>query len=273
MPDTRQTAPPPPAWEPSRLPDGGLNTSRPSTARIYDHLLGGKDNFAADREAADELVATAPEVVALAVANRYFAARAAAYCATAVDQIIDLGPGLPTPPTVAGAARQVHPDISVIGVDNDPVVLAHGAALAHGARLIAGDITQPEELVRDLHPYCDFTRPVALIAAAVLHFVPGHPASLLRIWREVLAPGSLLVVSHVTGDGVPSETADKVRKVYERSAAPAVFRTEQEIAAMFAGLELVSPGLVDVQRWRPDGIARPVAGMRLLGGVGRVTRP
>jgi SAM-dependent methyltransferase len=250
-----------------------LDAARPSTSRIHNYLLGGKDHYAADREAAQRILKVLPGAGRLTRANRAFGLRAARFCAAEVNQIIVLGPGIPAEPNVDEVAREANPAVTVVGVDIDPIVLAHSRALRPEAHFIWGDVRAPERIIHDLGPFIDFGRPVALMATTLLQFIPGDPRLVLRAFRERMAPGSLLVISHGTREGAAPETLKAFQAVYAEASTPAVFRTVGAISAMFDGLELASPGLVDVQEWRPGGIAEPVPGIRMLGGVGRVPGP
>lgn len=233
-----------------------LGPNYPSPARVYDALLGGKDNFAADREAAASLAEKAPEVYAAVRANRAFLARAVRLCADAgVRQFVDLGSGLPTSPNVHEVARQVHPDARVVYVDNDPVVAAHGRALnaAEKTTVVLADLRTPETIVghAGLRHLIDFTQPVAVLAVAVLHFVDDRDsAAVVSRFRQVMAAGSYLVVSH--GSPGTRTDVDDAAESYAKTTAPIWVRTPQQIAAYFTSTELVEPGLVPVQDWRPE---------------------
>lgn len=263
-----------------RWPVRGLDIDTPAAARIYDYLLGGKDNYAADRAAADAVLAVLPSARGMALANRRFAARAAAYCAgLGIDQFVDVGTGLPTStpaaPSVAAAVHAVRPAALVVGVDNDPVVLAHDRALPGLGEVVAGDVRDPGELLAKLAKAgLDFGRPIAVVMAALLHFVTPEqdPAGIVAAFTSRLAGGSRVVMSHGCRDGGAADPAviAALEKIYESASSPAVPRTEAEIAALFDGLTLADPGLVEVQRWRPDRPEAPTPGVRLLGGVGRV---
>ena len=246
-----------------RTDDIGLDLRRSSPARVYDALLGGKDNFAADREAAARLAERAPEVYEAARANRAFLARAVRFCAeVGIRQFVDLGSGLPTSPNVHEVAREVHPDARVVYVDHDPVVAAHGRALnaADKTAVVQADLRDPETILRNvgLWALVDFTQPVAVLAVAVLHFLDDRDSvAVLSRFRQVMAAGSYLVISH--GSPGTRKDVDAAADTYRRTTAPIWVRTPEEIAAYLTGYELVEPGLVPVQHWRPDltSIGRP----------------
>ena len=250
-----------------------IGTTRPSPARVYDALLGGKDNFAADREAAQRLVDRAPETTTGLRANRAFLTRAVRFVAEQdVHQFIDLGSGLPTSPNVHEVARQVHWDTAVVYVDNDPVVAAHGRALnAIGpAKVVQADLNDPDEIIREC-PLIDFARPVGLLAAAVLHFLDdASVVSLLGAFRPLLASGSYLVISH--GSPGTRDDADYVLEDYNQTVTTLWPRSLQQITDMFNGYELVEPGVVPVQRWRSVAAVgdSAVAKWEMLAGVARV---
>jgi hypothetical protein len=250
--------------------------SIPNPARIYDYLLGGKDNFPADREAAERVIAAYPETRVLARANRRFLTRAVWFLADqGIRQYIDLGTGLPTPPNVHQVARQVRPDARVVYVDNDPVVTCHSRDLCtndDGVTAIDGDIRDPQAILADpeLRALIDLSKPVAILCVSVLHFIRDDesPREIVAALRWRMAPGSYLVISHAATDGADKRVLAEIRDVYEEATAPAVPRTAADIAGFFAGLNLIEPGLVHVSRWRPAERARATK-IRILGGVGR----
>jgi hypothetical protein len=183
--------------------------SRPNIARIYDYLLGGKDNFEVDREVALHLAEVQPLVVAGVRANRAFVRRAVTFLAElGIAQFIDLGSGLPTEDNVHEVARRVNSDARVVYVDSDPIVLVHGRALLEDNRrtiVVEGDIREPERILADrqVRGLIDLEQPIAVLCAAILHFVgdDADPAGIVRTFADVMAPGSALVISHVVDDG------------------------------------------------------------------------
>jgi hypothetical protein len=255
----------------------GFNPSVPSPARMYDYYLGGKDNFPADREAAEQALSAVPFGREAARANRQFLVRAVMFMArSGIGQFIDLGTGLPTKPNVHEVARAVHPQARVLYVDNDPMVCSHARALLatnDGVAAIQGDIRTPQAILNDpvTRTLVDFTQPVGVLFVAVLHFLTDddRPWEQMAAFRWRMAGGSMLAVSHVTSDGTPPEVQTTIQDVYAEASAPAVFRTRQEIDGFFGGLDLVKPGLVEVGAWR--SLRRsPPAPLRFLGGVARV---
>jgi SAM-dependent methyltransferase len=228
-------------------------------ARIYDALLGGKDNFPADRRAADQILAAVPTAGAMARANRAFLQRAVRFLTreAGIRQFLDIGTGLPTSGTVHQVAQAITPHARVVYVDNDPVVLAHGRALLAGDRsvIVDGDVRHPDQILRhpDIGQSIDFARPVAVLLLAILHFVTDaqDPVGIVARLRDAMAPGGYLVLSHATADFSP-DVATTAARAYERSSAPIVLRSRAEIQRLFQGFELVDPGLVQVAAWRPD---------------------
>ncbi|MBF8189795.1 SAM-dependent methyltransferase [Nonomuraea sp. K274] len=252
-----------------------FNAGKPSPARVYDYVLGGKDNFEADRAYADQVMQVFPEGSELAWANRRFMWRSVRFCAGQVDQIVDVGTGIPTSPNVAEVAAGVNPGVTVVGVDNDPVVLSHSRALVkgEGVHIVAGDVRETERVIADIASIVDWSRPVALVLIAVLHFVNDEedPRRVVAAFRERLAPGSLLVISHATFEEVSKPTLDRIRKANTSSAAPLQLRPTKDIQALFDGVELLDPGVVDVHMWRPDDDSERRIDLRVVGGVGRIS--
>jgi hypothetical protein len=256
----------------------GLDVQVPSPARIYDYYLGGKDNFAADRAAAEKALSVVPHGREVARSNRRFLVRAVRYMASqGVAQFIDVGTGFPTPPSVhqtAAANLAVRP--RVVYIDNDPMVTSHNRALLAGSRaaaitVIDGDIRCPGQIFADqeLWNAIDFTQPVGVLFVAVLHFIPAEdePHGSVRAFCAQMAPGSFLAVSHITSDGTRAAVMATIRDAYRTASAPAVFRSRAEIEGFFTGLEVVHPGVVEVSAWHATMSRFPA--LRILGGVGR----
>lgn len=254
-----------------------FDTSVAHPARMYDYFLGGKDNFPADRAAADRLLAAAPQTRVGARENRAFLQRAIRYLAgeASIRQFLDIGTGLPTQGNVHEIAQQVVPDARVVYVDNDPIVHVHANALLAGdnTTAILADLREPEAILGapQVRGMIDFDEPLAVLLVAVLHFIRDEedPAGIVAQLRDAIAPGSYLVLSHGTGD-LDLELSAEATRVYERAAAPLVLRSLAEIARLFDGFELVDPGLVQLSLWRPDGELPSARG--LFGGVGRKPR-
>ncbi len=254
----------------------------PNVARIYDHLLGGKDNFAADRQAAARLLEAVPGAAVAARENRTFLGRAVRYLAdeAGIRQFLDLGAGLPTAHAVHEIVHGAVPPPCVIYADNDPVVIRHAEALTSGVLgvgAILADLRQPRDLLSYLtwRHMIDLAEPVAILLVAVLHFVEDRedPWAIVNSYKDLVAPGSFLVVSHVTADHLSAESAAQARAVYAGASAPGVTRSREQIAAFFAGLEMVAPGLVNVPGWRPGHLGPPPGPALFYAGIGRKTVP
>ena len=227
----------------------GVDPARPSTARIYDYLLGGDHNFEADRAAGQMLKSRAPELMDSAWANRGFHQRAAKWIALqGVRQFIDIGSGLPTVGNTHEVVRRVAPNARVVYVDNDPMVLAYGKALLgddRNATVILADIRDPEAVLgnTELRGLIDFTEPVGLLITAVLHFVSdeNEPAKLISRYMAALAEGSYLALSHLTADQKPVLAVQTLVEVGLRAAGGGYLRSKTEVRELFEGLEIVSP--------------------------------
>ncbi len=230
----------------------GIDVTRPSVARVYDYWLGGKDNFASDREMGGRMAEVNPALPQLVRHNREFICAASGRAAAAgISQFLDLGSGLPAHPAVHEAVRKVIPDASVCYVDIDPVAVLHGEALlAHGEGLAAvqADLTDPDRVLADprVCSVIDLSRPVAVILAAVLHFLPtDSAAALCARYMGKTAPGSWLIVS--CGHYEDKELAGRL----QQTATHTRFWNHDaaDLASMLAGLEPVGPGVCEVRRW------------------------
>ncbi|HEX6468458.1 MAG TPA: SAM-dependent methyltransferase [Streptosporangiaceae bacterium] len=257
----------------------GVDVHVPNMARMYDYALGGKDNFAADREAVDRLFAFAPENRDVPRANRRFLGRAVRFVAEqGVRQFIDLGAGLPSQGNVHEVARQVRQDAHVVYVDVDPVVFVHAQALLAGApstTVVRADIREPDAVLG--HPevgrLIDFSEPVAVLFVSVLHGIADSddPAGIVRAFAERMVPGSYLILSHLTREGHPPELVRRKEEIFAQSDTPFLYRDRVEIMRFFEGFALAEPGLTPVTSWRSDDLDRRLhaAGLWWLGGVGR----
>jgi hypothetical protein len=244
--------------EPLR-PSAGSDFDRPSQARIYDYLLGGSHNFAVDRAAARQLIAMVPDAVLVAQANRAFLRRAVRFLVNAgIGQFLDIGSGIPTSGNVHEIAQRVVPESRVAYVDIDPVAVADGRRILadnKDATIVQGDVRRPQEVLGlpEVRELIDFTRPVAIMVVSVLHFVADadQPAAILATLRDAIASGSYLVLSHVTSETRPDGAA-RVTAANERPVNFATVRTRAEVERFCAGFDLVEPGLVPVEWWRPE---------------------
>lgn len=256
-----------------------VNPQVPNVARIYDYLLGGKNNYAADREAAEELGRLIPDGVPAAFQNRRFLQRAIRFLAgeAGVRQFIDIGTGLPTQGNVHEVAHSIAPGARVLYVDFDPVVICHAQALLATAPTVAaisGDLRNPGGILADpaLRALIDLQQPVAILAVAVLHFITEEedPYGIVDVLKAAMQPGSYLVLSHITGEEVAEEKKRAAESIYENSTAPVCPRTRNEFARFFSGLELIEPGLADVREWRrTEGLSVKNARTLIYGGVGK----
>jgi hypothetical protein len=247
----------------------------PSSARVYDYFLGGKTNYAPDREVADTWRAQFPEVVDAARANRGFTLRAArAMAETGITQIMDIGCGIPLHPNVHDVVRAVNPDTRVVYVDNDPTVLSYSLALRDkpGVITVEGDLRKPADIFT--HPevagLLDLSRPVGVLTVAIWHFVPEDEAYDYQAQlREAMPPGSYLGLAHACLDScTPAEVA-AVEKLYKQTTTPVRARNRAAIMNLFDGFDLLEPGLVAPGDWRPrDGDPYPEREKKALAGVG-----
>lgn len=257
-----------------------LDVSRPNSARMYDWFIGGKHNYAIDRLAGEQTLKILPSAAWLCVQNRRWLQRAVRYAAEqGMRQFLDLGSGMPTEGHVHEIARSVVPDARVVYVDNEPVAIGHSEIMLEDVpdvAMVAADLTNVDYVVN--HPttreLLDFSQPMMLILAAMLHFVPpeGAPERIVAGYRKHLAPGSLLAMSHDSGDD-QGEELFQVQELYKGTTNPVFFRSRAEFGAFFDGFELVDPGVVWTPQWRPDDPAEvpehPEKAV-LLAGVGRL---
>jgi len=257
----------------------GIDVRIPNLARMYDYALGGKDNFAADRAAVQKLFSFAPENRDVPRANRRFLARAVRFAAAAgVRQFLDLGTGLPSQGHVHEVVAETDPDAHVVYVDHDPVVVSHARALLLNSdfvTVIQADVRDPEGILThpDVTKLIDWSQPAAVLLLAVLHGIPNEddPAGIVRAFARHMAPGSYLILSHLSSEGHPPELVAQKEEVFARSSTPVSYRSRAEILGMFDGFDLVEPGLTTVTRWRGDDLDEKLeaAGQWTLCGVGR----
>lgn len=241
-----------------------VDTSRPHPARMYDYYLNGKDNYAADRAAAAKVLAAVPEVRDIASANRAFLHRAVRYLAEdkGIRQFLDIGTGIPTSPNVHEIAAQTAPGVRVVYADNDPIVHVRANALLTGTgttQIVLADLRDPEKIIAETADFLDFTKPVALLLVAILHFIPDEedPAGIVAVLRDALPAGSWLALSHGTTDFHPVEVTAPATAAYDTASAPLVLRPRAAIEAFFDGFTLEAPGLVQAPLWHPAKPPRP----------------
>jgi len=263
-----------PAAEPTRL-----DTSVPHIARVYDFWLGGKDNFAADRAAAQTVIETMPDILISVRAQRAFLGRAVHYLVAeaGIRQFLDIGTGLPSANNTHEVAQRVAPASRIVYVDNDPIVLLHARALLasspEGATAyIEGDLRDTDKILAEAAGVLDFDQPVAIMLLGVLHCIPDadDPAAIVRQLLAAVPSDSYLVIAHPASDISTDQMAQSMRQYNEQARSPVMARSHAEVSGFFAGTDLVEPGLVQLHRWRA-GTGDPGTGRDLpnYGGVGR----
>ncbi len=255
-----------------------IDASVAHSARVHDYWLGGKDNFAADRAAGDAVMAAYPGIVQSVRANRAFLARAVRFLAAeaGVTQFLDIGTGIPAANNTHEVAQAVTPAARVVYVDYDPVVLQHARVLLTSALpgtidYIDADLRTPDQILRAAARTLDFTRPVAIMLIAVMHLIvdDDDPYGIVGQLTAALAPGSYLALSQVAAD-IETEQVAEARRRYNRLARETQrHRTRPEVTRFFDGLELVAPGVVPVQQWRPDSDLTATAKSTMWCGVAR----
>jgi hypothetical protein len=244
-----------------------LDTGVPHIARVYDYCLGGKDNFAADRKAADEFVKIMPGILLAVRASRAFLARSVQFLAAecGIRQFLDIGTGLPTANNTHEVAQQTAPDCRIVYVDNDPMVLAHARALLTSSpegktAYLDADLRDTGKILDVAHNALDFAHPVAVMLIGVLHCIPDgdDPYGIVTRLLAAVPPGSYLVLGHPASD-VEAEASTAATTGLNRTLAePVTFRTHSEVAGFLRGVEVLEPGLVQYPQWRPEPAAVPV---------------
>ncbi len=252
-----------------------ISTAHP--ARVYDYLLGGKDHFAADREAAEEIVAISPNVLASVRANRAFLRRVVRYLAgeAGIRQFLDIGTGLPTAENTHQVAQQIAPQARIVYVDNDPIVLTHARALltstAEGAcAYVDADVRDTDLVLREAAATLDFGEPIAVMILCTMQYIPDadDPHGIVAALMNAVAPGSYLAMSDTTRD-IDSRTMTTGAAKYNARLGSATFtpRTRAEYIRFFDGLDFVEPGLVPLPQWRPE--SPPTEVLPMYAAVGR----
>ncbi|TSB21474.1 SAM-dependent methyltransferase [Streptomyces benahoarensis] len=244
--------------------NSGVDQSKPSIARVYDCLLGGKDHYVVDRAVGETFKHDMPGSVAIAHANRQNLVRAVRELALAgIDQFIDMGSGLPTADNVHQVAQRQVPDARVVYIDSDPIVLAHGRALLEGhahTRVLQADVRDPQAIREhpDTVELIDFDRPVAVVLSAILHHLNDDedPRALVRYWQEQVPSGSYFFISHFRSGDNP-QTAE-AEAVLQSTFGRGRWRSDAEIRALFGDLEILEPGIVPSSLWRPDVASDPL---------------
>jgi hypothetical protein len=262
--------------QPGRRPR--LDTSVASIARIYDYWLGGKDNFAVDREAAEAMIRQYPEIVTGVRKNRAFLGRAVHYLAAeaGIRQFLDIGTGLPSSNNTHEVAQRAAPESRIVYVDNDPIVLNHAKALLTSTRegacaYIDADLRDAGKIVQDAADTLDFTQPIAVCLIMILQFLPDEddPWQIVRALMDTVPPGSYLTIAHPASD-VDLGLGPAFRQLNTRMGpTQVVARSHEQVSRFFDGLDLVDPGLVQLHRWRPGAGADTTRPLAAYGAVAR----
>ncbi|MER5514932.1 SAM-dependent methyltransferase [Streptomyces sp. NPDC002763] len=257
-----------------------IDTSKPHPARMYDWYLGGKDNYPVDEEMGRQMLALDPRVPVMARVNRAFMHRSTRWLAEqGVRQFLDIGTGIPTAPNLHQIAQAVAPESRVVYCDNDPIVLAHAAALLRGTpegatEYLQADVRDPAAIVAAARQILDLDRPVALSLVALLHFVPDEDGAHELVGRLLaeLPSGSYLTMTHATADFTPEESAAATAKL-KAAGVTLALRSQEEFGRFFDGLDLVDPGVSVVHHWHPE-LGEPVPGQDdgVIPGYGAVGR-
>ena len=259
-----------------------IDISVPHVARIYDYLLGGKANFKVDRDAADRAYASFPGgidgVRADVRAQRAVLGRMVRYLVrdAGIRQFLDIGTGIPTENNVHQVAQAEAPDVRVVYVDKDPIVLAHAHRLLRSTpqgatSYIYGNLAEPGPILQGARETLDFSQPIAVMLFGILHFFSDadDPRGLLDQFMAPLAPGSYLAISHLASDVHRDELDETFRRLTEAMRESVILRSHDEVAGLFGGLEIVDPGVVQITRWRPDQASSPPAESMAWSGLAR----
>jgi len=257
-----------------------LDTSVPHIARVYDYWLGGKDNFAVDREAAEQVIEAYPGILRDVRAQRAFLSNAVSYLAgvAGIRQFLDIGTGIPTANNTHEVAQAVEPGCRVVYVDNDPMVLTHARALLVGVTAptayVDADLRDTGKVLAEAARLLDFSKPVAVMLISVLHLIPDEddPHAIVARLLEAVPSGSWLALSHPARDVHPQQVTEAASRFNQLARAKATLRTQAEILRFFDGLELLEPGLVQIHQWRP-GLAAPGRRQEAAGYCGLARKP
>jgi hypothetical protein len=260
---------------------GALDTARPHQARIYDYWLGGKDNFAADRDAADRAQAAYPGIRRGVRAQRAFLGNVVDHLAKAhgIRQFLDIGTGIPTANNTHEVAQRVDPDARVVYVDNDPMVLAHARALLTGGTprttaYLDADLRNPDNILASAANLLDFRKPIGVLLLGVLQLITDddNPRGIVARLMQQVPSGSWLALFHPASDILADQMAELLHQLNRNTATPQQLRSKPEILQFFDGLELQPPGLVQVHRWTP-GAEAPEMGDEIPGYAGLARKP
>jgi S-adenosyl methyltransferase len=255
-----------------------LDTGVAHPARVYDYWLGGKDNFAADREVGEQTLRAFPDLARNIRSHRAFLRRAVRYLAgtEGIRQFLDIGTGLPSGDNVHEVAQRVAPNSRIVYVDNDPIVLSHAAALMASTRegacaYLDADLRDTGKLLTQAAGTLDFGRPVAVLLLAILQFIPDSDGSyqIVAQLMDAVPPGSFLVMSNPTADFSPEQAADSIGRYNDKVVDSAILRTREQTLRFFDGLDLVEPGVVATSKWRPDSELEAACSSGAWAGVAR----
>jgi hypothetical protein len=255
-----------------------FDTSVAHSARVYDYWLGGKDNFAADRAAGEQVIEVRPAIRTDVQANRAFLGRAVRYLAgeAGIRQFLDIGTGLPSASNTHEVAQSVAPDARIVYVDNDPIVLAHARALLTSTpegctSYLEADLREPAKILAAAAETLDFGLPVAIMLVAVLHHIPDSddPYGIVARLRDAVPSGSYLVISHPAADIQTEKVAEVARRYNASVVTGQTRRTEEQVAGFFAGWELLAPGVTQTPLWRPDAPTSLSVSVPMWAAVGR----
>ena len=258
------------------MPD--FDTRVPHIARVYDYWLGGKDNFAADRELGERTLQAYPNLVFSVRANRAFLARAVRFLAAeaGIRQFLDIGTGIPTADNTHEVAQRAAPECRIVYVDNDPIVLSHARALLtskpEGAcAYLDADLRDPDKILASAVDTLDFSRPVAVMLIAVLHFVgdEAEASSIVTRLMDACVPGSFVAISHAASDIDAEQQTEMVRRLNQSVAEQATLRDRAGVARLFDGFELLEPGVTRTAEWRPDSDLEAASPAAVWAGVAR----
>jgi hypothetical protein len=273
-----QETPEPGRGDPAEADHQSFDTSVAHVARVYDYWLGGKDNFAVDREAGDRAIEAWPEIVFSVRANRAFLARVVRYLAgeAGIRQFLDIGTGIPAANNTHEVAQAVAPGTRVVYVDNDPTVLAHARALlTSGPRgvtdYIDADLRDTGKILEIAARTLDFSQPVAITLMAIVHLIGDEddPYGIIGRLMDAVPSGSYLAISHLAADINVAAVSEARTRVTQFIQVQQTYRTHDQVLRFFDGLELAEPGLAKVQEWRPDSELEAKSPAALWGGVGR----
>jgi hypothetical protein len=258
-----------------------FDSSVPHIARVYDYWLGGKDNFAADRELGERTLEAYPNLVFSVRANRAFLARAVRFLAAemGIRQFLDIGTGIPTANNTHEVAQRVAPEARIVYVDNDPIVLSHARALLtskpEGAcAYLDADLRDPDAILAEAADTLDFRAPVAVMLVAVAHFVgdDAEAGAIVNGLMDACVPGSFLAISHAASDIDTEQQTEMVRRLNQSVAEKATLRDRAGVARLFDGFELVEPGVVRTAEWRPDSDLEAASPAAVWAGVASKAR-